>query len=206
VEAASKGFKCGINVLVLDAGKQVWNVCARLQESRANRAKLLQPVRSVLNFLKELKEDSEPDLLLLLGQLYFRAAWESALYREGEEVADMLLDLLPKGLQKSVWEAKMSFMSKQGKNELQAISSIKEAEPSLQAKLWVKLARIAPNPAKQQAAYSKALEILKKEHSVEIVEVLIEYSEWQLRVAREPLEAVVKNLEYAGNLLVEIEY
>jgi len=40
---------------------------------------------------------------------------------------------------------------------LQAISSIKEAEPSLQAKLWVKLARIAPNPSKQQAAYSKAL-------------------------------------------------
>jgi len=31
VEAASKGFKCGINYLVLDAGKQVWNVSARLQ-------------------------------------------------------------------------------------------------------------------------------------------------------------------------------
>jgi hypothetical protein len=31
-------------------------------------------------------------------------------------VADMMLELLPKGLQKSVWEAKMAFMSKQGKN------------------------------------------------------------------------------------------
>jgi hypothetical protein len=78
----------------------------------------------------------------------------------------MMLDLLPKNMQRSVWEAKMGFMSKQGKNELQAISSIKEAEPSLQAKLWVKLARIAPNPSKQQAAYKKALEILKKENSV----------------------------------------
>ncbi len=72
-------------------------------------------------------------------------------------VADVMLEMLPKGLQRSVWEAKMSFMSKQGKNELQAISSIKEADPSLQAQLWVKLARIAPNPAKQQASYSKAL-------------------------------------------------
>lgn len=157
VEAASKGFKCGINILVLDAGKQVWNVSARLQESKANRSKLIQPIRTVLNFLRELKEDSEADLLLLLSQLYFRAAWENNLFREGEEVADMMLELLPKGLQKSVWEAKMAFMSKQGKNELQAISSIKEAEPSLQAKLWVKLARIAPNSQKQHAAYNKAL-------------------------------------------------
>ena len=31
VEAAAKGFKCGINVLVVDAGKQVWNVCSQLQ-------------------------------------------------------------------------------------------------------------------------------------------------------------------------------
>ena len=81
VEAASKGFKCGINILVLDAGKQVWNVSARLQESKANRAKLIQPIRTVLNFLRELKEDSEPDLLLLLSQLYFQAAWESSLFR-----------------------------------------------------------------------------------------------------------------------------
>jgi hypothetical protein len=52
VEAASKGFKCGINILVLDAGKQVWNVCSRLQESKANRTKLVQPIRAVLGFLK----------------------------------------------------------------------------------------------------------------------------------------------------------
>lgn len=58
VEAAAKGFKCGINILVLDAGKQVWNVCSKLQESKSNRAKLIQPIRSVLGFLKELKEDS----------------------------------------------------------------------------------------------------------------------------------------------------
>jgi len=56
----------------------------------------------------------------------------------------------------------MIFMSKQGKNELHAISSIKEADPSLQAKLWVKLARVSIQPTKQQMAYNKALDILKK--------------------------------------------
>lgn len=50
---------------------------------------------------------------------------------------------------------------------------MKEADPSLQAKLWVKLARIANNSKKQHAAYNKAIDILKKENSIEIVEVLI---------------------------------
>lgn len=77
-------------------------------------------------------------------------------------MVDMLLTLVPKNLQKSLWEAKMIFMSKQGKNELHAISSIKEADPSLQAKLWVKLARVSVQPTKQHMAYNKALEILKK--------------------------------------------
>jgi hypothetical protein len=31
VEAAAKGFKCGIHILVVDAGKQLWNVCSYLQ-------------------------------------------------------------------------------------------------------------------------------------------------------------------------------
>jgi len=127
VEAAAKGFKCGINILVVDAGKQLWNVCSHLQESKGNRQKLEKPIAEVLGYLKELKEDSEPDLLLLLSQLFFKIAWENEHYKTGEAVADMMLDLLPKTMQRSVWEAKMGFMSKQGKNELQAISSIKEA-------------------------------------------------------------------------------
>lgn len=69
-----------------------------------------------MNYLKDLKEDSEPDLLLLMSHLYFKASWENNQYKEGEEIADMMLDFLPKNLQKSIWEAKMAFMSKQGKN------------------------------------------------------------------------------------------
>lgn len=37
----------------------------------------------------------------------------------------MLFGLVPKNMQKSLWEAKMVFMSKQGKNQLQAIANMK---------------------------------------------------------------------------------
>lgn len=51
----------------------------------------------------------------------------------------------------------MIFMSKQGKNELQAISNMKETDVSLQAKLWIKLARVSTQINKQHAAYNKAI-------------------------------------------------
>ncbi len=46
------------------------------------------------------------------------------------------------------------------------------------AKVWVKLARSSSNDLEQHSAYNKAIEILRKEESVEVVEVLIEYAEW----------------------------
>lgn len=58
VEAASKGFKCGINVLVVDAAKQLWNICSNLQQNRTQRKKIMKPIGDVLGFLKEMKEDS----------------------------------------------------------------------------------------------------------------------------------------------------
>ena len=42
---------------------------------------------------------------------------------------------------------------------MQAISNMKEADASLQAKLWVKLARVSTQEEKQSAAYNKAIEI-----------------------------------------------
>lgn len=55
---------------------------------------------------------------------------------------------------------------------------MKENNPSLMAKVWVKLARSSSNELEQHSAYNKAIEILRKEESVEVVEVLIEYAEW----------------------------
>lgn len=75
----------------------------------------------------------------------------------------------------------MNFLSKLGKNVLSAISNMKENNASLMAKVWVKLARSSAQDLEQHSAYNKAIEILRKEESVEVVEVLIEYAEWMQR-------------------------
>ncbi|KAL4435549.1 hypothetical protein ABPG74_020325 [Tetrahymena malaccensis] len=226
VEGANKGLKAGINSLVLDASKLVWNICAKLQDSALNRKALIKPIFSTIFYLKSCKEKSEPDLILLLSQLLFRAALENEEYHLGENVADMVFELIPKSMQKPVWEAKMIFMSKQGKNELQAISNMKEADASLQSKVWIRLARASNAIYKQYNAYSKAIEILKKENSQEIVEVYIEFAEWLLRNPENnnnsnnamaikdndnnerfpsSLSNVVQQLELAADILIGIE-
>mmetsp|Transcript_23217 Transcript_23217/g.22767 ORF Transcript_23217/g.22767 Transcript_23217/m.22767 type:complete len:86 (+) Transcript_23217:3368-3625(+) len=72
----------------------------------------------------------------------------------------------------------MLFLSKLGKNVLSAISNMKENNASLMAKIYVKLARSSSNQMEQYQAYNKAIEYLRNEESVEIVEVLIEFAEW----------------------------
>jgi hypothetical protein len=116
----------------------------------------------------------------------------------------MTFDLVPKNLQKPLWEAKMIFMSKLGKNELHAISNMKEADASLQSKIWIRLARTTTNVYKQYTAYNKAVEILKKEGSVELVEILIEFSEWLLRNGYEK-NLVEENLLMGADMLIDIE-
>ena len=76
----------------------------------------------------------------------------------------------------------MVFLSKQGKDVLPAIDSIKDKiEPNRLAKIWLNLARNASTTQYQYQAYNKTLEILRKENSIKIVEVVIEFSEWLLR-------------------------
>jgi len=87
---------------VLDAAKLVWNVCVKLQDSAVNRKLLLKPVFSTIFYLKQSKERSDPDLVLLLSQLLFRAAVESEEFALGESVADMVFELIPKAMQKEV--------------------------------------------------------------------------------------------------------
>ncbi|KRX09755.1 hypothetical protein PPERSA_02627 [Pseudocohnilembus persalinus] len=204
VEGANKGMKANMNSLVLDSAKMVWNICAKLQDSAVNRRALIKPIFSTLYYLKTCKEKSEPDLILLLSQLLFKGCIENDENQIGENVCDMVFELIPKAQQKPIWEAKMIFMSQQGKNELQALQNMKEADASLQSKVQIRLARASNNIHKQCQAYQRGIEILKKENSVEIVEVYIEFSEWLLRNDYDQKDAV-EQLLLAADTLIEIE-
>ena len=86
---------------------------------------------------------------------------------------------------------------------MHAIANMKETDASLQAKVWVKLARASSNKYKQFNAYTKAIELLQNV-SVEIVEVLMEFGEWLLRNSYS-LSKVTDTLLQAADILIEVE-
>ena len=56
----------------------------------------------------------------------------------------------------------------------------------------------------QHSAYNKAIEILRKEESIEVVEVLIEYAEW-LQRSNYTTSDIEDNLLLAADILMDIE-
>lgn len=142
--------------------------------------------------------------MVLLYSALFTCISENREWKLGETIVDAAFDYVPQTHQKVLWEAKMLYLSKLGKNVLQAISNMKEGNAALQAKVWIKLARSSANEFEQHSAYNKAIEILRKEESIEVVEVLIEFSEW-LHRNKYPSQDVEDQLLLAVDTLMDIE-
>jgi hypothetical protein len=169
-----------------------------------NRRLLVDPMCKVHSYLLAVQENSDPDFLNLYYTAMFQVIAEQKDWKTGERVVDEAFRYIPNTHQKVLWEAKMNFLSKLGKNVLSAISNMKESNASLMAKVWVRLARSSQVELEQHQAYNKAIEILRKEESIEVVEVLIEYAEWQHR-HQYNAQDVEDQLMLAVDLLMDIE-
>ena len=146
-----------------------------------NRRLLVDPMCKMHSYLLAVQENSDPDFLNLFYTAFFQVIAEQKDWKTGEKIVEEAFKYMPQTHHKVLWEAKMNFLSKLGKNVLSAISNMKESNASLMAKVWVRLARSSQAELEQHQAYNKAIEILRKEDSIEVVEVLIEYAEWMHR-------------------------
>ncbi len=204
VQAAEIAREAGIGMLVLEAGKRMWNALLPLLGARRNRLRLVDAMCKVTECLSSLKENSDPDFLALFYAATFSCITESRQWKLGEEKVEEAFQFVPQTHHRVLWEAKVLYLSKQGKNVFHAVSSMKEATPSLQAKVWLKLARSSANVHNQYSAYQSAIEILRKDESIEVIEVIIELAEWLLRngYARRDIE---DELLFAMDTLLSID-
>ena len=204
VASAKMGAASGLGYLVLETVKQMWNTLIPLLDSLQCRNKLIKPLSKVAKQLYVIKESSDPDFLSLFYSAFFTCMIEQKLWKKGEKLVNQAFEFVPKTHHRVLWEAKMVFESKLGKNVLLAISNIKESTPSLQAKLWVKMARASTNPSEQLGAYQKAIEILKKDESVEVIEYIIELSEWLFR-NKYPRKTIEDEITLAMDMIFELD-
>jgi len=204
VKGSELATKANLPHILIEMSKLMWNALIPMLDAAHNRKKLIEPMSKVHDFLAKSKENNDPDFLVLFYHGLFTCITEQKEWNLGEKVVDEAFLYVPQTHQKVLWEAKALYLSKLGKNVLNAISNMKEGDATLQAKVWVKLAKIFSEPVEQHMAFNKAIELMTKEESVEVVEVLIDYAEWLHRNEYPTLD-VEDQLLLAVDVLLDIE-
>ena len=179
VLAAKWGGRAGARLrpaLVLDAAHELWNVGIPFMGAAVTRRLLAQPVREVLFALANANESKDLSFRVRLYRLLFQCFSDKEDWAGGLAAVDEAFQQIPQSLQKSLWEARVVFSSKLGKDVAAGLHKMKEGDPSVQAKAWATLARSSASLADQMAAYTSALDALGD--SFERVDYLIEYGEW----------------------------
>jgi len=204
VKGCELASKANLSFVILELGKLMWNALIPMLDSAYNRKKLIEPMTKVHELLVKAKENNDPDFLVLFYHGMFTCITEQKEWKLGEKIVDEAFTYVPQTHQKVLWESKALYLSKLGKNVLNAISNMKEGDATLQAKVWVKLAKIFSEPVEQHMAFNKGIEIMNKEESVEVVEILIDYAEWLHRNEYPTLD-VEDQLLLAVDVVLDIE-
>ena len=195
VKAGDLGMKTNLAKLVLDAGRAMFNTSLKVPGSEM----LIAPMSSMAAMLVSLKDDSDPDFLLLFYRALIESITLAQQWDKGEKLLEDAFLLVPLSHQKWLWEAQIVFLSKQGKNVLNYLLRMKENDPLMQAKIWVKLARSSVDPKEIESSYKKAADIL--EGNIECSDILIEWSTW----LHSRGEDVVGKLTLAAEIIIDVE-
>jgi len=195
IRSAEYGLRTGINKLVLDSARAVFNFCVEFESS----AMLVAPLSDMANILVHLRDSSDQDFLLAFYKALIDCITKAEMWSEGERLMDSAFEIVASSHSKALGEAQMLFLSKQGKNVYNFLVRLKESDPVMQSKLWLKLARSSVDSQEINSAYEKALDCLK--NHIESSEVLIEWASY----LNSKGEDVSDKLVQASEVLLEVE-
>jgi len=88
VESCNIASKAGIGYLLLESCKCMWNALLGLLDAPNNRRLLVRPLSQVHQYLKDVREDSDPDFLSLLYSALFLCIQEQKDWKLGEKIVE----------------------------------------------------------------------------------------------------------------------
>ena len=88
VESCNIASKAGIGFLLLESARCMWNALLGLLDAPNNRKLLIKPLSQVHQYLKDIKENSDPDFLALLYSALFLCIAEQKDWRTGERIVE----------------------------------------------------------------------------------------------------------------------
>eukprot|EP00002_Diphylleia_rotans_P029704 TRINITY_DN6063_c0_g1_i1.p1 TRINITY_DN6063_c0_g1~~TRINITY_DN6063_c0_g1_i1.p1 ORF type:complete len:2440 (+),score=492.40 TRINITY_DN6063_c0_g1_i1:241-7560(+) len=204
--AAKYASKASVQVLILSVARNFWNAATAFMMSPVTRQLLLKPLQIIVeNLPPPVGEESESlEFRVSLYKLLFECYSDQGMWKEGVNLVARAFQSLPQEHHKALWEAKISFLAKVGKDVAGEMFKIKEYNAQTQARVWVTVARASPNRFDQLSAYQKAIQLLGS-HPMSKVDYMIEFGEW-LYCNNFPIQDAQDQLQAAADILLDAEH
>jgi hypothetical protein len=204
--ATNYGVRAKNEALVVAAASNAWNTTIPLVDFPELRKRLFDLQRVIVNNLLQCKGPVVIKQVMVLRQQFYLAMiegcanifdWDGAL-----KLVLEAFDCVSSELQKPLWQWRVISMSKKGKNVLDGLQKLKESDPSLQAQVFIILARSSNNPKQQLESYMRAVEILRED--MERVDYMLEVAQWMATTGI-PRADIREMLLSAMDALYEVE-
>lgn len=198
------GKRANREELIITSAINGWNVSIDIIDAITVRTSFASLITQVISLLLTCKANTDTMDLLKL-QLYLALIEGQAQdCRWGDALSTVLeaFDNVPSPLQKPLWKWRVVAMSKKGRSVLDGLQKLKESNISLQARVYVNLARASSNPKQQIEAYSKALDILQK--SSERVDYILETVQWMASAGADRM-SMIELLQTSLDCIYELD-
>eukprot|EP00698_Gefionella_okellyi_P006460 TRINITY_DN1579_c1_g1_i1.p1 TRINITY_DN1579_c1_g1~~TRINITY_DN1579_c1_g1_i1.p1 ORF type:complete len:2326 (-),score=648.42 TRINITY_DN1579_c1_g1_i1:972-7490(-) len=203
VTAGKYSVAAGFNQLAQATAENFWNTCVPLAGTRGGRKTLLVPLNSLLLQLDQIWQALDPDLTIKLYQLLFDCHSDIGQWREGLKAVERAFAHTPEENHKTLWEYRIVYLNKLGKNIVAELAKVKTLEPRLRAKVFATAARTSTSADLQLDLYHRAIDALEQ-HPLDKVEYMIEISEWMYKQGH-PVQDSEDMIQSALDLLLDTE-
>lgn len=199
--------QCKQYYVILQATKAFYSIIIQIIDQPQNRERLVKLFIEIHKIYVNNRVGilySDPEFMLLFYSLFCECINEIKDWALGEQIISDSLKILPQSVHHFLLEHKLFYHSKLGKNFLESLNSVDEKDVVTKAKLFAKLARSSKNKVDQFKSYNQAIEMLKNDQNIQVVDIIFELATW-LYKNNYSFDDIEDNLTQAADILLEIE-
>lgn len=207
IRSAKIAEKCKQHYVILQTVKAFYSIVINIVDQSQNRELLAKRFLELHKILINNKNQilyGDPGFMLLFYSFFCLCINETKDWNLGEQVISEGLKMIPNSLHHFLLEHKLFYYSKLGKSFLQNLQGGDDKDVTTKAKLFTKLARSSQNKMDQFNAYNKAIDLLKNDENMLVVDVIFELGCW-LYKNNYPFDDIEDQLLQAADFVLDID-
>ena len=168
--------------LITVAAQSMWNTAVSFMQTAAARLTVLEALQAVVEELAKvpISDESDDAIKAFRTKLYvvvLETLADGGRWKDGLQATAKALKVLPASCHKDLWDFRITFLGKLGKDTTAEMLKVKESGDEMVARVWTILAQSSSSKKGKLEAYYKAVEALEQK-PLSQVEYLVLYGEF----------------------------